>query len=279
MAKPQAENGHIDIANEIAERLAKTQLSGYEQRVLWAIWRKTWGWHKKEDPISLSQFTELTLIPSSHIARTINKLIDRNIIYKKNGRISIYGFQKDYEKWSITNLGTAKKGTAKNGKLPKKALPKLVTNTTKIGKKLLPKLVDTKENKRNYTKEKAPVFLSTSNLLKTLILQNNPKAKITDSQIKNWGNTIRLMIERDKRTVEEIESLIKFSQNDNFWKSNILSMDKLRKQFDRLTLQAKQKEPKNEPEVIQKSEPMPQLTPEQIADNKKRLGKLIDSLN
>jgi len=118
-----------------------------------------------------------------------------------------------------------------------------------------------------------------SNLLKKLILQNNPKAKITDSQIKNWGNTIRLMIERDKRTVEEIESLIKFSQNDDFWKSNILSMDKLRKQFDRLTLQAKQKEPKNEPEVIQKPEPMLQLTPEQIADNKKRLGKLIDSLN
>lgn len=118
-----------------------------------------------------------------------------------------------------------------------------------------------------------------SNLLKKLILQNNPKAKITDTQIKNWGNTIRIMIERDKRTVEEIESLIKFSQNDDFWKSNILSMDKLRKQFDRLTLQAKQKEPKKESEIIQKPEPIPQLTPEQIADNKKRLGKLIDSLN
>jgi len=54
MANPQPEDGHIDIANEIAEKLARTQLSGTEHKIIWAIWRKTWGWHKKEDRISLS---------------------------------------------------------------------------------------------------------------------------------------------------------------------------------------------------------------------------------
>jgi phage replication O-like protein O len=46
MANPQRENGHIDIANEIAEALARTNLSAYQMRVMWAIWRKTWGWQK-----------------------------------------------------------------------------------------------------------------------------------------------------------------------------------------------------------------------------------------
>ena len=60
MANPQREDGHIDIANEIAEKLARTQLSGTEHKIIWAIWRKTWGWHKKEDRISLSQLVKMT---------------------------------------------------------------------------------------------------------------------------------------------------------------------------------------------------------------------------
>jgi len=33
-ANPQAEDGHIDIANEIAEALMKVNLSAYESRIL-----------------------------------------------------------------------------------------------------------------------------------------------------------------------------------------------------------------------------------------------------
>ena len=44
MASPQREDGHLDLANDIVEKLAKTQLSGYESRILWALLRKTWGW-------------------------------------------------------------------------------------------------------------------------------------------------------------------------------------------------------------------------------------------
>ena len=47
------------------------------------------------------------------------------------------------------------------------------------------------------------------------------------------------MRERDKRTQEEIDAMIEFSQNHSFWKANILSMPKLREKFDQLWLQAK----------------------------------------
>jgi len=102
MANPQRENGHIDIANEIAEQLAKTQLSGYESRVLWVLWRKTYGWHKRSDKISISQFSMVTGIPRRHIHKTLQKLVDRNIVTKNcNSFITKWAFQKDYSRWKV----------------------------------------------------------------------------------------------------------------------------------------------------------------------------------
>ncbi len=123
MANPQIENGHIDIANEIAEALAKIQLSGYESRVLWVLWRKTYGWHKKTERISISQFSEATKIPRRHIHRTLHRLIDRNIVTKNgNSFITKWAFQKDYSKWKLVT---------KNGDTIK-PLPKMVTVPDKL---------------------------------------------------------------------------------------------------------------------------------------------------
>lgn len=119
MANPQKENSFIPIATEIAEVLAKTQLNGYESRYLWVLWRKTWGWGKKEDIIANNQFVKATGVIKQHIWRTEQRLIARNIVTKIGNKLS---FQKDYEKWL--------------------ELPKLVTVTksgigvTKIGNKV-----------------------------------------------------------------------------------------------------------------------------------------------
>ena len=74
--------------------------------------------------------------------------------------------------------------------------------------------------------------------LKTLILSNNPKARVPDN-LQKWAYEIDKMIRLDKRTPKEIESVIEFSQNDSFWMANILSAATLRKQFDKLYLQSK----------------------------------------
>ena len=76
--------------------------------------------------------------------------------------------------------------------------------------------------------------------LSKLMTDNNPDRKPTSESILNkWANTCRLMRERDKRTKQGIKDHISFSQQDEFWKQNILSMDKLRKQYDTLTLKMK----------------------------------------
>ena len=53
---------------------------------------------------------------------------------------------------------------------------------------------------------------------------------------ESWANEIRLMSERDNRTHAEIRSVFDWANNDSFWRTNILSPSKLRKQFDKLQL-------------------------------------------
>jgi hypothetical protein len=94
-------------------------------------------------------------------------------------------------------------------------------------------LSDNKDNKE---------YLDLCNLLKELMLKNNPKANIKQ---KNWYDEVRKMIEIDKRTIQEIKEVIEWCQNDEFWHKNILSMSKLREKFDRLWLAKQDKKPKS----------------------------------
>jgi hypothetical protein len=71
-------------------------------------------------------------------------------------------------------------------------------------------------------------------LLADLIAENGSKRP----NPKAWAKDVRLMVERDGRTVEQIEKAIRWCQADTFWRGNVLSMGKLRKQYDKLRLAA-----------------------------------------
>ena len=97
---PQWENGYTKIATEIFEALSRIRIPGEARQILDTIIRKTWGWNKKEDIISLSQFQEYTGLNKMHVYRAINKLIEMNLIIKKgNGKQSAYMFNKYYDTW------------------------------------------------------------------------------------------------------------------------------------------------------------------------------------
>lgn len=55
---------------------------------------------------------------------------------------------------------------------------------------------------------------------------------------KRWRDAARLLLDRDGRTVEQVAWIIRWSQADDFWRANVLSMPKLREKFDTLRLQA-----------------------------------------
>ena len=245
MANPQAENGHVDIANEIVEVLATTYLSSYESQVLWAIFRKTYGWHKKEDWITGSQLVEMTGIAKGHISRTLKKLVDRNMVNKNGKKLS---FQKDYDKWvklpkRVTNI-----------KLPKQdeKLPKQVTEVTQIGQEV----TQIGKHKRNYTKETSSKETSSKETIQKKILShtfekceavyqltiylegkirenNGAVKKRTESQLQSWCKDMDLLINKDKANPDNIKQIIDWVVEDDFWSANVLSAKKLRKHYPR----------------------------------------------
>lgn len=59
------------------------------------------------------------------------------------------------------------------------------------------------------------------------------------SVTKKWLDAARLMVERDGRTVQQVANMIEWCQRDGcWWRSNILSMPKLREKYDQMRLQA-----------------------------------------
>ena len=103
MAKPQLENGHTQIANELLEQLAKLYLSPNQWQVLLFIIRKTYGFKKKVDHIANSQIGQGTGLSKAVISRSLKKLQARDIIIRQKKTI---GMQKDWEKWKLPILST-----------------------------------------------------------------------------------------------------------------------------------------------------------------------------
>lgn len=101
MANPQCEDGYTKIANQIIERLITTPLTGSEWSICMFVIRKTYGYKKKLDAISLSQFQKSCLLSRQTVVNGLNRLVKSNILVKVEGRITIYGFQKDYERWLV----------------------------------------------------------------------------------------------------------------------------------------------------------------------------------
>jgi phage replication O-like protein O len=105
LANPQKENGFTPVANEIVDALMQANLSGQESQVLWAIFRKTYGFSKKTDWISLSQFAKMTGMDRRNVHRALKKLSSKQMTVIQTddrGRIR-YGFQKNYEKWKLSS--------------------------------------------------------------------------------------------------------------------------------------------------------------------------------
>ena len=225
MASPQLENGHTRIANELLEKIISTGLNGTELAIILHIIRKTYGYHKKQDEISLSQFLKAIPVSKTSICKALSNLQLVNIIklVKKGSSFkssNLWIFNKNYDEWQLV----------KKSKLVKKTKRTSKDFDTKLVKKTL----HTKDNiQKKYTKES----MQLSELLYKLIKESLPTFK--KPIINSWANHIDKMIRLDSRTEEQIEYVINWCQKDTFWQANILSTKKLREKFDTLVAQIK----------------------------------------
>ena len=167
MANPQLEDGRTEIANELVDTLAKTYFSPAESKIVWSVFRKTYGWHKKSDHISYSQFEEMTGLDKRHIGAPLQRLIDRKIIFSSNAgerRMSEFGIQKNWELWQLTPEPVTKSDTGSGVKLAPETVTEDKTyllpiqgqsdtsvgqSDTTLGPNLLPKVVTTKANNKS----------------------------------------------------------------------------------------------------------------------------------
>jgi len=142
MSNPQCENGYTKIANELLSALCRIRINGEATQILYVIFRKTYGYNKKRDRISLSQFCLLTGLKKPNVCRAIKKLIAMKLIIKiDNTKGEIYLIQKDFDQW---------KPLSKKITLSKKIMGVIKKDNASLSKK-----IHTKDNttKDNITKE------------------------------------------------------------------------------------------------------------------------------
>jgi len=114
----QVDNGEFTrIHNSILEVLSRLQVSSLELRIVLFILRKTYGFGKKTDVISLSQF-ESCGSDRRRIFDAVKKLIQLNIITRKKKGLQTYeyGFNKYIEQWSPECFQPRRSGNGKNFK-------------------------------------------------------------------------------------------------------------------------------------------------------------------
>jgi hypothetical protein len=61
---------------------------------------------------------------------------------------------------------------------------------------------------------------------------------------KSWRDAARLMLDRDGRAEADVLAAIDWCQGHDFWRSNVLSLPKLREKYDTLRLQAGRESPR-----------------------------------
>ena len=80
MASPQLENGYTRVANELLEAISRFPFNGSQLRLLLFLIRKTYGFQKKADAISISQWQGGTGLNRRTIIRELKNLESMNVI-------------------------------------------------------------------------------------------------------------------------------------------------------------------------------------------------------
>ncbi|EGP4846369.1 phage replisome organizer N-terminal domain-containing protein [Enterococcus faecium] len=112
--------------------------------------------------------------------------------------------------------------------------------------------IDKEEKKGKYSDE----HLRLAKKMQSNLTEDFPK-EMNKVDIEKWADTIRLMEERDKASIEAIEYVINWLPTNEFWFGNIRSAKKLREKFEKLKFEIKadKKNHKKQSQKLQYSNP------------------------
>lgn len=136
MASPQKENGYTTIANELLEAICRHKFpenSGSHIRILLFILRKTYGYGKKTDAISLTQIERGTGLARSTVCRALQWLVAHLLLVagEETKKGVVYGINKDYDQWLVAQvkLVAPRPKTSSTGETHKRNTKEINTHT------------------------------------------------------------------------------------------------------------------------------------------------------
>src|SRR5699024_7146936 len=102
---------------------------------------------------------------------------------------------------------------------------------------------DSQQSQKRYADDSQ--YMKVAVYLFEKIKERLPNKKEPDFQ--KWADEVRKTVELDGVPIERYKQVLDWSQNDDFWQANILSTNKLRKQFDTIYLQMQRDNKQNAP--------------------------------
>ena len=106
MGTPQTEDGFTRIANELLEAIISFPFTKRETVILLSVIRKTYGFNKKHDAVSMWQLAAMSGLDRAHVSRCVKDLMLRNILTDGNDsrvsrgvEIKSLGLNKNYSQW------------------------------------------------------------------------------------------------------------------------------------------------------------------------------------
>jgi phage replication O-like protein O len=263
------ESGYTRVPNRLLEALVTSSLNRVQMSICLYLQRFTYGWNQEVAAVTFTKIADACGCSVTYASRQMQSLIQLNVIRRVSfqpGKIPIYAvnpnisewdkscldydaLQKNIEEGIFTNsrykvrglppgsdaeLNQELKGVphleAKEGLLPGVGVNPLSALEPPEFEDGLKKGLKKKKKRRIYSDDSIEFQLS--QLLLNKILQHIPGYKLPDLQ--KWSEEMALLIRSDQRQVDEIRNVILYAQQDPFWQNNILSVSKLRKQYDML---------------------------------------------
>ena len=241
----------FQLPNSVIDELL-ADLTGAELKCYLYVLRKTKGWNKEEDAISVSQFMKVTGLSNRKVIDACERLVELGLLEQKIGSNKIKVFSvKDYKTSSSeeSSLSVVKKVHSSSEESSLSVVKKVntqnnnINNTTKNNNtSSSEKIFQTEQRAKKYSF--SPDDMRAAEWIFELLRKLNPEFKV--KSMDSWANCVRLMRERDGRTHRDICELFQWANQDSFWSLNILSPSSLREKWVQLSIkkQASERKPR-----------------------------------
>ena len=169
--RPSLDNGYTRISNALLEQIIFHNFKKREYKIILAIIRKTYGYNKNSDDITMTQLAQDTDLRRQHIGVTVRALVKKNVLLSKRGSFGeIISLSKNHNKWDK----------------PQKSRDPADPKSTSEGREA------TRKNKNNVANDTTPVPKQDPSDPKTGSIKRIPKQDPKDPKTGSKGSQNRI---------------------------------------------------------------------------------------